>query len=144
LAGLGFGDRQPALVATSALPPLGLSDFDLWILCYEFLRNERDSHAPTRMNSEHPAEFGERQFLVVDLDGDLSFRATVVDDATEHVAARDPLIAVFVIVDLFFPQRFFDDRLVSFREESVLRLEDVIVQIHDFGVGHRCDLRSNG
>jgi hypothetical protein len=45
--------------ATSALPPLGLSDFDLWILAYVFLGNERDSHAPTRTNREHPAEFGE-------------------------------------------------------------------------------------
>src|SRR5271166_4616047 len=42
-----------------ALPPLGLSDFDLWILGYEFLRHERDSHSPTRMNPELPAEFGE-------------------------------------------------------------------------------------
>ena len=56
---LGFGDRQPAPVAASALSPLGLADFDPWILGYEFLGNERDSHAPTRMNREHPAEFGE-------------------------------------------------------------------------------------
>ena len=42
-----------------ALAPLGLSDFDLWILGYEFLRHECDSHSPTRMNPEHPAEFGE-------------------------------------------------------------------------------------
>ena len=53
------GDRHPAPVAASALSPLGLSDFDLWILGYEFLGHERDPHAPTRMSREHPAEFGE-------------------------------------------------------------------------------------
>ena len=37
-------------LATSALS---------WIVGYEFLRNERDPYAPTRMNREHPAEFGE-------------------------------------------------------------------------------------
>ena len=29
-----------------ALPPLGLSDFDLWILGYEFLRHECDFSFP--------------------------------------------------------------------------------------------------
>ena len=74
LQGLTAGARRPAARPTGppsgsrralchyhslALPTLGLSDFDLWVLGYEFLRHERDSHSPTRMNPEHPAEFGE-------------------------------------------------------------------------------------
>jgi hypothetical protein len=59
-ARLGFStDSLRLCCATSALPPLGLSDFDPRILAYVFLRNERDPHAPTRMNREQPAEFGE-------------------------------------------------------------------------------------
>ena len=42
----------------------------------------------------------------------LSLRAAIVDDAAEHAAARDPLTAIFVIIDLFLPRRFFGDRLV--------------------------------
>ena len=68
------------------------------------------------MNPEHPADFGDRQFLVVDMDGDLTLRAAVVDDAAEHVAARDPLTAIFVMVDLFLPSRFFSDRFVPGRQ----------------------------
>jgi hypothetical protein len=64
------------------------------------------------MNPEHPAEFRQRQLLVVDMDGELSLGAAVVDDAAEHVAARDPLIIILVIVDLPLPRRFFGDRLV--------------------------------
>ncbi len=56
---LGFSTARWRHYHSLALPPLGLSDFDLWILGYEFLRHERDSHSPTRMNLKHPAEFGE-------------------------------------------------------------------------------------
>ena len=64
------------------------------------------------MHAEQPAELSERQLLIVDMNDDIPVRPAVVDDAAEHVAARDPLIAVLVIVDLFLPRRFFDDRLV--------------------------------
>jgi hypothetical protein len=64
------------------------------------------------MNAHEPPEFGERQFRVVDMNGHLSVRAGVVDDATEHVATRDPLIAILVIVDLLISDGLFDDRLV--------------------------------
>jgi hypothetical protein len=46
------------------------------------------------------------------VDGDFAIRAGVVDDVTEHVCGRHPLIAVFVVVDLLPAGRFLDDRLI--------------------------------
>ncbi len=62
------------------------------------------------------------------MDGDLSLRAAVVDDAAEHVAAWRPLTAIFVIVDLLLPRRFFGDRLVPGGQESFLSCEDAVEQ----------------
>ena len=55
---LGFCDRTSPLPFVSAFAAwaFGFRPLDLG---YEFLRHERDSHPPTRMNPEHPAEFGE-------------------------------------------------------------------------------------
>ena len=41
-------------------------------------------------------------------------------------AKRNPLIAIFVIIDLFLPRRFFGDRLVAGGEESFLSCEDAV------------------
>src|SRR5271166_5086176 len=110
---LGFGDRRPASAAASPLPsalaPLGLAHLDGRVLVDEFLGYERYPHAPSGVDAEQPAELSERQLLVVDTDDDFPIRPAVVDDAAEHVAARDPLIAVLVIVDLLLPRRFFGD-----------------------------------
>src|SRR5271166_6798389 len=97
---LGYGDRQSAPVAASALAPFRLPDFDCRVLGDEFLGNERDPHAPSGVHAEQPTELRQRQLLVVDTDDDFPVRPTVVDEAAEHVPARDPLIAVLVIVDL--------------------------------------------
>src|SRR5271157_253692 len=70
------------------------------------------------------------------MNGDFSLRAAVVDDAAEHVAARDPLIAIFVIVDLFLPRRLFGDRLVPGGQESFLSVEDAVEHVDDFTVRH--------
>ena len=79
--------------------------------------NERDPHAPSGMDAEHPPELHERQLLVVDMDDDFAVRP-VVYDAAEHVAARHPLIAVLVIVDLLLAWTLFDDRLVHASRSS--------------------------
>src|SRR5271165_3928840 len=78
------------------------------------------------------------------MDGDFSLMAAIVDDAAEHVAARDPLTAFFVIVDLFLPRRFFGDRLVPGGQESFLSCEDAIEHVNDFTVRHGRDVRSDG
>ena len=85
----------------------------------------------------------QRQLLVVDMDGHFRLRAAVVDDAAEHVAARDPLIAIFVIVDLFLPRRYFGDRLVPGGQESFLSREDAVEHVDDFTVRHSRDVRSD-
>ncbi len=77
------------------------------------------------------------------MNGDFSLRAAVVDDAAEHVAARDPLIAVFVIVDLFRLQRFFDDSLVPGGQEPFLSREDAVEHVDDFTVRHSRDVWSD-
>ena len=64
--------------------------------------------------------------MVVDMDGDFPILPGIVDDAAEHVAARNPLIAIFVIVDLFLPRRFFGDRLVAGGEDSFMSCEDAV------------------
>ena len=73
------------------------------------------------MHAEQPTELPERQLLVVDTDDDFPVRPAVVDDAAEHVAARDPLIAVLVIVDLLLARRLLDDRLVPRLQERPLK-----------------------
>src|SRR5271165_2540784 len=77
------------------------------------------------------------------MNGDFSLRAAIVDDAAEHVAARDPLTAIFVIVDLLFPRRFFGDRLVPGGQESFLSCEDTVEHVDDFTVRHGRDVRSD-
>src|SRR5208337_3170992 len=77
------------------------------------------------------------------MDGDFSLGAAVVDDAAEHVAARDPLIAIFVIVDLFLPRRFFGDRLVPGGQESFLSRENAVEHVDDFAVRHGRDVWSD-
>src|SRR5271165_2517491 len=77
------------------------------------------------------------------MDGDFSLGAAIVDDAAEHVAARDPLIAIFVIVDLFLPRRFFGDRLVPGGQESFLSCEDAVEYVDDITVRHGRDVRSD-
>src|SRR5208337_3619488 len=77
------------------------------------------------------------------MDGDFSLRAAIVDDAAEHVTARDPLIAIFMIVDLFLPRRFFGDRLVPGGQESFLSCEDAVEQVDDFTVRHARDVGSD-
>src|SRR5271165_1418362 len=77
------------------------------------------------------------------MNGDFSLRAAIVDDAAEHVAARDPLTAIFVIVDLLFPRRFFGDRLVPGGQESFLSCEDTVEHVDDFTVRHSRDVRSD-
>ena len=66
------------------------------------------------------------------MNSDFSVRAAIADDAAEHVAARDPLTAIFVIVDLFLPRRFFGDRLVPGGQESFLSREDAVEHVDDF------------
>src|SRR5271166_3630916 len=77
------------------------------------------------------------------MDGDLSLRGAVVDDAAEHVAAWRPLTAIFVIVDLLLPWRFFGDRLVPGGQESFLSCEDAVEQVDDFTVRHGRDVGSD-
>ena len=103
--------RFPASRSVSALALLRLANFDGRVLGDEFLGNESDSHTPSGMHAEQPAELPERQPLVVDMDGAFPVRPTFVDEAAQHVAARDPLIAVLVIVDLLLPRR--PDRTAS-------------------------------
>jgi hypothetical protein len=91
---------------------------------------------PSSMHAEQPAELRERQLLVVDVDGDFPIRSAVVDDAAEHIAARDPLVAVLVVVDLLLARRLLDHRLVPRLQERPLRVEDGVVHFDDFGVGH--------
>src|SRR5271157_3851473 len=74
---------------------------------------------------------------------DLSLRAAIVDDAAEHAAARDPLTAIFVIIDLFLPRRFFGDRLVPVGQETFLSCEDAVEQVDDFTVRHGRDVGSD-
>ena len=76
------------------------------------------------------------------MDGDFSLGAAIVDDAAEHVAARDPLIAIFVIVDLFLPRRFFGDRFVP-GDQSFLSCEDAVEYVDDITVRHGRDVRSD-
>jgi hypothetical protein len=91
------------------------------------------------MDAEQATEFRERQLLIVDVDGDFPIRPTAVDNAAEYVAARDPLIAVFVVVDLLLARRFLDDRLILLLQEPPLRVEDLVVHLDDIGVAHRRD-----
>ena len=62
---------------------------------------------------------------------DFSLRAAVVDDTAAHVAARDPSVAILVIIDLLLPGRLLDDPLVPFLQERPLRVEDVIVHFDE-------------
>ena len=78
------------------------------------------------------------------MNGDFSLRAAIVDDAAENVAARDPLTAIFVIVDLVLPRRFFGDRPVPGGQESFLSREDTAEHVDDFTVRHGRDGRSDG
>ncbi len=84
-----------------------------------------NAHAPSGMDAEQPAELPDRQLLIVDMDDDIPTRAAVVDEAAEHVAARDPLIAVLMVVDLLLARRLFDHRLVPLLQECPLRGEDL-------------------
>src|SRR5271157_3242333 len=77
------------------------------------------------------------------MNSDLPVGAAVVDDAAEHVATGDPLIAIFVIVDLFLPRRFFGDRLVPGGQESFLSCEDAVEHVDDIAVRHGRDVRSD-
>src|SRR5260370_42259473 len=77
------------------------------------------------------------------MNGGFPVGAGIVDDAAEHVAARDPLSAIFVIVDLFPPRRFFGDRLVPGGQESFLSCEDAVEYVDDITVRHGRDVRSD-
>jgi hypothetical protein len=70
-------------------------------------------------------------------------RAAVVDDAAGHVAAGNPLTAIFVIVDLFLPGWFFSDRFVPGGQESFLSCEGTVEHVDDFTVRHSRDVRSD-
>jgi hypothetical protein len=96
------------------------------------------------MDGEQATEVLQRQLLVVDMDGDFAVGAAVVDDAAEHVAARNPLIAAFMVVDLRLSGRFLDNRIVPFLQEARLCVEDAIIHRNNVGVGHRCDARPDG
>src|SRR5208282_2906807 len=77
------------------------------------------------------------------MDGDFPVGAGIVDDAAEHVATGDPLITIFVIVDLFLPRRFFGDLLVPGGQEPFLSCKDAVEQVDDFTVRHRRDVGSD-
>jgi hypothetical protein len=131
-------------VRISALPPRRLSDLNLWALGYELLWDERDPHPPSSVNGKQTTELPKRQLLVVDMDRDFPIWAAVVDDAPEHVAARAPLVAAFVEVDLRLAWWLLDYRLVPFLQQRPLRIEDAVVHFDDVRVGHRGDAWSNG
>jgi hypothetical protein len=52
-------------------------------------------------------------------------------------------MAIFVIVDLFLPRRFFGDRLVAGGEDSFLSCEDAVEHVDDITVRHGREVRSD-
>jgi hypothetical protein len=95
------------------------------------------------MGAEKPTKFRERQFLIVDMNGELSVRAAVADNATEHVSAGNLLAARRMIFDLFLAGRLLNDRLVPLLQEAPLSVKDVVVHGDDVAVAHRGDLRTD-
>lgn len=81
-------------------PLLRVSHDYFWVLRDAFLWNERDPHAPAGIVSEELSELGQGQLFVVDVNGDLAVRAAVVSNATQHLAARHPLVAIFAALYL--------------------------------------------
>jgi hypothetical protein len=89
-----------SMAAPASAPLLRVSHDYLWVLRDALLWNERDPHAPAGIVSEELSELGQGQLFVVDVNGDLAVRAAVVSNATQHLAARHPLVAIFAALYL--------------------------------------------
>jgi hypothetical protein len=77
-----------------------------------FLRNEGDAHAPAGMDAEQTPELFERESRLIDMNRDLVIGvAAVVDDAAQDISAREPLVAIPEIFDLWLAQLDFEDSL---------------------------------
>ena len=90
-------------------PLLRVSHDYLWVLRDALLWNERDPHAPAGIVSEELSELGQGQLFVVDVNGDLAVRAAVVSNATQHLAARHPPVAIFAVLYLSLAGRNLGD-----------------------------------
>jgi hypothetical protein len=73
---------------------LRFPDYNLGLVGYPILWHKSDPHSPSSERSQHPPEIAEAQFLVVDVNNQLAC-LIVLDEATDDVAARNPLVGLF-------------------------------------------------
>ena len=103
----------PSLDHVSLPSVSGFTDNDLRLIGHTVFRDERDSHSPSSESPEQPAKITKAQLLVVDVNDQFA-RLVVVKVATQHVAARHPLVGSFRITDLRLTGRNLDERVVIF------------------------------
>ncbi len=89
-------------------------------------RDEFNSHAPTGVRGQHPAEFLDRKLMIIYPDHRLPI--LVVNVAPNHASARRPLIRVLMILNLRRPKRNFHNDVLIFGGSAGSFPEPVVVE----------------
>lgn len=100
------------------------------------LGGELDPHSPASVRRQEATKLLQCQLVIVDLDHRLTFHV-IVNQAAEDPAARGPLMALGLVLDLRGAQGQFHGDMLVLRREHGLRPEHVVVQRQDRFVGHR-------
>ena len=104
--------------------------------------DERDPHAPSRIEVQQTAELRELELPVIDVDG----RPTplfILDVAAQDPAARHPLTAAFAEPDLRAARRDLDGHSVVSGGDFLLGLDHPVEQVEDGGVRHGLEERTD-